>query len=362
MLQEAGFEVETMAFDNRHYNTGSLLCSPAHLLGRTVFKTHFLRGVEVLARAPKVRAVVRRNDIVYAFRFDMAWLGLAARLGLEKPLVVDIRDIGRRRLRGRMKRFVQLADKVATGKSDLLVLTSRHYLRYYHAFLNVETPALIVENKVPASFAKAVRREGIPASDGKPLECRPLRIGYFGLIGNAWSLRLLERLTSASDGFEAVIRGVPLPRIKEFDRYLERNPHIEYGGEYAYPDDLPDLYGSVDMVLVCYETQPPQCWARSNRYNESCLFQKPLIVRAGTADAEEVEKHQIGLVVEGDDIEDAVHAICAVTPGDLKVWKENMAALPQAVFAYTNESALLGDKIRSLAMGRGDSAHLACAP
>lgn len=340
-LQQAGFDVEEVAFKNSYYPPRT----PDHRiqsLGRLYSKAYWLRIPEIMTRVFRIRAAMRRNDIVYAFYLEMALAALMAGIGLAKPIVLEIHDIRRpqvaRGLKGRLARF---ADKLVTAACSLLVLTTRNYRAYYHGLLNVGTPVLTIENKVDASFAAAICKERVPPPTGKPLDDRPLRIGYFGLLKDEWSLRLLETLTTASDGFEVVLAGAVSPKIRAFDRFLERNPDIEYRGAYRCPEDLPGVYTNVDMVLACYPPVIPTCWAQSNRYYQACLFRKPVIVRAGTGDADEVNRHQIGLVIAEDDVEDAATAISGITGADWARWQSNMAALPPEVYAQTGEDVLL---------------------
>jgi len=159
------------------------------------------------------------------------------------------------------------------------------------------------------------------------------------VIRDPWSLQFLECLSlSSKEGFEIVLAGAVSPKVRGFDRFLARNPGIEYRGAYGYPDDVPELYGSVDMMLACYSPAIPYGWSRSCRYYESCLFQRPLIVRAGTGDADEVDRHQIGLVLSESRPDDAARELGAVTADDWVRWRTNMARLPRHVYSHNGEA------------------------
>lgn len=359
MLEQAGFQVEAVAFETRYYPGKTLDC-PVQSLGRLRFSRYYFRIPEITAHAPRIRAAIRRNDIVYIFHFDMFMAALPAAAGLGKTVVLEVHDINphqvARGLKGGLVRFI---DRFATKACQLLVLTSDGFYAYYRDCLNAGIPSLVIENKVGASFAAAVQKEGIPTLAGKPLDSRPLRIGYFGFLRDEWSMRLLEKLAaSAPDRFEIFIAGVPHHSLMSKDDFLQRvsqNPNLHYQGPYRHPDDLPGLYASVDAVLNCIPPYPPYSWSQMNRYYDACLFQKPLIVRAGTKDADEVARRQIGLVIAADDAGDAAAAICRAASADWERWRRNMAALPPQVYAYTDEDALkLGQAVRKAA---GMDAH-----
>ena len=54
---------------------------------------------------------------------------------------------------------------------------------------------------------------------------------------------------------------------------------MTFAGEYRSPQDLPAIYGGVDMVWSCYpeirEEDYNFKWGRPNRFYEGCYFKKP---------------------------------------------------------------------------------------
>ncbi len=342
MLQQAGFQVEAVAFENRHY-PGPLPDCPVESLGRFSFRSYYLRVPSILTRLRRIRAAIRRNDIIYCFYLEMGLAALMSGAGLGKPLFLEVHDIKRHQLaRGPKGRLVRLADKVINRACSLLTLTSAGYYAYYRDWLKLEPATVVIENKVDQSLGAAILAKGAPDSTGAPLEDRPLRIGYFGLLKDEWSMQVLESLAAtAPEQFEFVLAGTA-NRIANFPQRIARIPNMEYRGIYQNPDDLESLYGGVDMSLACYPPPPPHGWAQSNRYYEACLFRRPLIVRAGTQDAVEVERHGIGLVIADGDVDGAAAAICGITPADWRRWRANMEKLPLKVYAYTDEADLLG--------------------
>lgn len=345
MLDQAGFQVEAVAFETSYYPGKSPDC-PVQSLGRLRFRSHYFRIPEIITRVPKIRAAIRRNDMVYVFHLDMLMAVLPAVAGLGKPVILEIHDINPRQVAQGLKGWLgRLADRFVTEACQFLVLTSNGYYTHYRECLNVQIPSLVIENKLGASFSAAVRKNGVPALTGKPPDSRPLRIGYFGFLRDEWSMRVLEELTASAPGrFEVIIAGAPHHRMMSQDDFLRRmtrNQNLRYQGPYRHPDDLPGLYSSVDVVLDCIPPIHPFSWSRTNRYYDACLFQKPLIVRAGTEDANEVARRQIGLVVTEDTVEGAAAAICQVASADWERWHQNMAALPLQASAYTDDDVLL---------------------
>ncbi len=342
MLQQAGFQVEAVAFETR-YHSGRIPDCPIESLGLMPFRSYYLRALVILTRLHRIRAAVQRNDIIYAFYLEMALAALVSGARLAKPPILEVHDIKRHQVaRGPKGWLVRLVDRFIIRACSLLVLTSVGYHTYYRDWLKVEPANLVIENKVDASLAAAVLSNRIPDSTGSPLDDRPLRIGYFGVLNDEWSMQVLESLAAAvPERFEFVLAGTS-DYIINLPQRVARIPNMEHRGTYQNPDDLESLYSDVDMMLACYPPPPPHGWARSNRYYEACLFRRPLIVRAGTQDAVEVERRGIGLVIVGDDVDGATAAIRGITPADLRHWRGNMEKLPLEVYAYTDEADLLG--------------------
>lgn len=349
MLQEGGFQVEVVAFDTRYF-PGQLPNCPLASLGRLHFKPYFFRIAEVLLRLPRIRAAIRHSDIVYAFWLDMGLAAVLARAGLGKPVALEVHDVKRHQVAGGPKGWlVRRVDRFVTQACSLLVLTTTGYYPYYRNWLKVKTPDLVVENKLDGAFAAAIQAKGIPVATGEPPEARPLRIGYFGVLVDEWSIRVLEALTaSAPEKFQVVLAGTS-NQIANLTLRVAQNAHMEYQGPYRDPEDLENLYTGVDMVLACYAPTIPYGWSEATRFYKACLFRRPLIVRAGTGSAAAVNRYQIGLVVTEDDVGAAAAAIRGITLARWRRWRTNMAQVPREVYVHTDEADALSRALRETA-------------
>ena len=349
MLQRTGYQVEAMAF-RRDFSPGRLPNCPVATLGSIRNERYLRRIPTLIGSMRKLRPAIRRSQLVYAFNTDLALTALIAGLGLGKPIVLEVRDIREIQVaRGLKGRIVRSIDKFVVERCRLLIVSSSGYYRYFRDWLKTSTRSLVIENKVEPFRAVEGRGDESPAAEGVPFLDRPLRIGYFSRLRDQWSLDFLECLIGLSNGrFKVVVAGVP--KIHDFDRFLERTPGIEYRGQYRHPEDLPELYGNVDMILACYPAVIPHGWSQSTRYYESCFFRKPLIVRAGTRDAEEVERHQIGFIIGERRPEDAAKEVSAITADDWFRWRAHMAGLPPHVYLHTREADDLAAALKELCM------------
>lgn len=351
MLKRGGFAVEAAGFE-RHQHTGRRPQCPVDRLGAIPPRRYWSRIPRLLRAAPKVREAIRRNDVVFAFSPDLACLGLVAGAGLNRPMALEVADIYNVQVSGGWDGWaVRELEKYAVRRCGLISLTSEGYRAYYRDWLGADVPIIIMENKLDPEFVQSLNGSVRPAPEGEPLAERPLRIGWFGRLRDEWTLQVLDQLTRGAPGrFEAVLSGAPSPYIKkDLSRRVADNPGLEYRGAFRrYPEDLPELYGGVDMVMGCYPPEIPSGWAQHNRYYEACLFRRPLIARAGCYDADEVRRRGVGLVIDAARPADAAAAIASVSPTDIVRWRSNAAALPAQVYASIEEPDLLVEALSEL--------------
>lgn len=352
MIRSGGAAVEAAAFD-RDYHRGRLPDCQVTGLG-TISHGKYLRRIPRILRAVRpLSRQIARNDVVYAFGPDMALLSVLARGASRTPVVMEIGDLSRTQTRGGMVgHAVRAGERLLASRCSLVVTTTEAFMEnYYRRWLGVRTPGLVLENKIEARVAD---RTAVPArAPGRPLDGRPLRIGYFGLLRCGWSWRVLDALVRRHPGrFEVVMAGYPLDPRDIADRSAGRSD-FRYLGEYRSPTDLPALYGSVDVVWATYHPLAaddyPHWWARPNRFYESCLFSRPVITRDGTCDSVDVKRWGVGLCVREESVDDTVARLASLTAAEVEGWTDAMARMPRDVYVHGDDTHRLQSSIAALA-------------
>lgn len=353
MLKEAGFQVEGAAFE-RDYLVGRLPDCPIERLGEVVPRQYVRRLSKLVKSIRAIRRLIKRNSVVYAFGADMACLALVAGAGLGRPIVLETGDIREIQTRAGWKgAVVRFLDKHLLDKYSILVATAPAFIdEYYRQWLHVTVPALVIENKLERSFVESTDLTA-PPLEGTPLVDRPLKIGYFGGLRCAWSWGALEELAKAFPrDIEIIFAGHPFDPPDLPERAAEY-PNMQFLGRYDSPQDLPRLYGLIDMSWACYRPISPKDWnlrwARPNRFYESCLFKKPLIVRAGCSYSSVVEQYRIGKSLDATGAKEVVDSMAGIRPEDFQQWERNMASLPSNVYMYTSEGKDLRGAIGAVA-------------
>lgn len=350
MLKNAGFHVSAVAFQ-RDYHKGRLPDCEVTVLGVIAHRQYIRRAVIMFKSLFQMRALVKQADVVYASGLDMAFMALVASFGLRKSVVIEIGDVREMQVSSGLKGAVaRCLDRFVMNRCGLLVATAPDFIaEYYRKWLGVNTPALVIENKLEAEVVGALTI--LPLQDGL-LKSRPLRIGYFGLLRCEWSWKALLAIAENCPNIEILVAGhvlFPESILTDADRFA----NVRYVGEYKSPQGLPDLYNAVDLVWACY---PPIAeddwnlkWARPNRFYEACFFKRPLISRYGSSDARAVAQHQIGVVVEAFEPAEMVDVIAGISAEDVCAWHENMSNLDNSIYMYTDEQAKLERALTLLA-------------
>lgn len=352
MLKQTGFEAEAVAF-KRDYHKGRLPDCPVELLGKISQGRYLERLLKLIMIIPILRRAIQRNDLVYVFGLDMALAAKLAGVGLPQSIILEVGDIRELQVaRGLKGKIVRKLDQYVSNASQLIVATASGFVDvYYRDWLNVQTPAIVLENKLEPSNGEDFHIKVPALSEDDPFVDRPLRIGYFGLLRCDWSWRVLETLAkNRPDNIEIVVAGYPIKPADLIER-AGRLANIEYRGEFKSPEDLSDLYYGVDIVWGCYPKPRPDDWnwrwARTNRFYESCFFQTPIIALAGSGDASEVKLLGIGMTVECHEIDEVVNMLSEISLADLELWKDNMLQLPRNVYELGTEEQELSQAIRN---------------
>lgn len=344
MLQQMGFEVEAVAFE-RDYHKGRMPDCKVEYLCKIDHGKYLKRFFAMVAALPSTRRAIKRNDIIYASGADMAFMALIAGFGLGKAVVLEVGDIRELQVSSGLKgRIVRKIDKHFVNACSLLVVTTPAFVDiYYRQWLNSSVPAMVIENKLePAMAGKTISKDTTKPLKGMPLVDRPLRIGYFGLLRCDWSWQVLETLSTVArpNDVEIVVAGYPM-KPADLPERTKKLSNVKFLGEFRSPRDLAALYSKVDLVWGCYPYPKSGDWnwrwARTNRFYESCFFQKPIICLAKSGDANEVKRYNIGLTIKDQDVQKVVDTLCSIKHYDLESWKKNMSKLPKKIYVYTTE-------------------------
>ena len=339
VLKEGGATCEVFSFDRNYFASGATDYT-FNSLGRFHHGKYLDRPPKLLRAVPNIGGFLQDDDIIYCMGLDLAVLGVFSVWFSRKPckIVYECADIVSR-LYGpsRTSRSLRALERWVLDKCDCVVVTSPQYVSEYFVKEQRQLTErfFLIENKV-ADFMPTPMP--LSTSGGH----KPLHLGYFGLLRDpmAWQI-MLAWAQSEPERLRLDVHGHPFG-IAGIEQDIAAHANIAFGGEYIYPDDLPALYGGVDLVWVTYPKSGKADdirwqWPRTNRFYEACYFGKPMIGQSGSADGDLIEKLDIGLTIDTGQPEAALSRLLAIRPDDLARWTANLLALPPETYLYTDE-------------------------
>lgn len=349
---EAGAEVD--AFTMRR---GPPMAAPWRNvdLGETRDAAFSQRLGALAAARPVLRAhrnTLRAGEVFYARNLDMLALAHWARRmsGSRARLVYECLDVHRFLARGDA---VGLSLRAIEGRLlrdvALIVVSSPAFLReYFDKRHTYRPPARIVENRLPSGFEYGARPVGGPAASTK------LRIGWFGNLRCARSLALLLDLADRfPERIELSLRGVPAQAaVADFDARVRGRANVNFGGRYAWPRDLAQIYRGVDVVWAgdFHDPDANSKWLLPNRIYEGGYYGVPPFAPADSETGRWIEAHNFGFTLPEPLEETMPQFVRSFDKVALEAARDRLLRAPDSTFLQPRDE--IADVIEAALTGR----------
>lgn len=340
LLNAEGINCSVLAYERNHY-PGKPLPIGFISLGTIKHGAYIHRLLKFFHSLKLVRKKLRLVHYIYAFGLDMAILGWIASRCINQTIQIvyevgDIREIFLGS--GLVSKVARRIDRFISNQSKIIVVTSSAFAKeYFIKRLKISSVRMFeIENKldksiIPESSISAHRQDN-----------KKLIIGYYGVIRCQRSWAILKEIIQKSNGKITLdVHGVPI-NIPTFAEDCAKIENINYHGSYVSPDDLQNMYNSIDLVwIVGLHGKDNHLWAKRCRFYEAGLFKKPMIGQIGTMDGKIIEKYGLGPVFDFKDIEEVINGIISIKFQQLDQWIKNINRMPKNSFIYTDEHAEL---------------------
>jgi succinoglycan biosynthesis protein ExoL len=285
------------------------------------------------------RETLRGADIFYARNLDMLALARWAKgmSGSPARLVYECLDVHRFLAReDALGASFRAAEGALIRDVALVVVSSQAFVReYFDKRHPGRVRSILVENRLPPGFDYGPRPSAVARQD------RKLRIGWFGNLRCERSLSLLLDLAARfPDKLEITMRGAPaLAAIPDFDARVSGQGNVRFGGRYAWPQDLAEIYRDVDVVWAgdFHDAGANSKWLLPNRLYEGGYYGAPPIAPADSETGRWVEAQGFGYTL-GEPLEETLPAfVRGLDAQKVMQARERLLAAPTSVFVQPKD-------------------------
>ena len=280
----------------------------------------------------------RKQDVVfYYFFFNIAF---AARLQCRRHFIYEESDIPYLSIGNEwIRKSLGWVDKRITHKSLLTVMTSEGFIDYH---FGKERPdnIVVVPNRVNPGLMN------LPYSMKKQHDLKHLSIAFVGGFRYLSVLNFAEVIGESFPQHEFHVFGNIISNGDNLRLLCEKFSNIHFHGKFKNPEDLPTIYGSIDLVLASYDiTSINAQYAEPNKMYESIFFRVPIIVSEGTFLSRKVESLGIGYAIKVLDKDEIRRFVSGLTKESYESKIRNLNSIPReeainvnpSLFKYLNE-------------------------
>ena len=286
-----GFDVQVYAYSRleEQYTNESFSIS---IIGKLDNSMSYSRRFPILFHSIKnvLKKCCKNDSLYYLFGLDIA---LVFRLlSRKRRFVYEESDLVHTYVNNPfLRKTLEFIDKRIIKASYKTVFTSEGFATY-HFGENRPGNTVIIPNKLNPTILN------LNYSRPKKIGSGVIRIGFVGKPRFKSVVNFAKVLSEFPDKYEFHIFGGPI--IEEVDgfRKLEESKNYYYHGPFKNPDDLPEIYSSIDLVLSTYDIEFENVrYAEPNKIYEAMFFNTPIIVSNNTFLSQKVERLGIGFSV-----------------------------------------------------------------
>lgn len=188
--------------------------------------------------------------------------------------------------------------KLINERVDSIIIASPFFEEYYKSKLFIDREYLVINN-MPSEKITSSQRVYIPIEHNKEKLKDKIIISFIGRVRYKEILLNLLNAIQSKNNIILLIAGDG-PDLNDIKKYINDNDMIDkviVTGSFE-ESDLTNIYSYTDFVWAAYPNKDTNVYyAISNKYFESIVFKKPIIVSQGTKLGEYVSENNTGMIV-----------------------------------------------------------------
>lgn len=316
---DRGYEVEAYGFDRGVEVKKKPASCEITVIGSIDSSTSYIKRLGTIKRGVKSVIVKHKNDQVIYYIFGLDNVMFYIIHSKRQPFIYEESDLVHTYMSSKvMRNLFEWIDKKSIRRALLSVFTSEGFIKY-HFGNSVPDNAFVIANRLPLS----VRKLEVFKKDVTDMS--HLSIGFVGFIRFKsifnFAKVYCERFPEMEFHFFGTSNNEPDRVMFE---PLKRYKNCFFHGVFSHPDELPNVYSQIDLVLSTYDVENENVrYAEPNKIYEAIYFETPIVVSSGTYLAEKVKRLGIGYDINAMDENEIVEFVNGLTTESLQEKIEN---------------------------------------
>ena len=257
----------------------------------------YVKGLKDLFRREK------NKDVIWYYQgIDVALF--ATQLNPNKNYIYEECDLAHTYVGNKWVRsLLEKIDQCIIRKSMKTVVTSEGFIQYHYKSIDKWPKNIVlVPNKLSSDVLHLTK---LKASAFNPSH---IRFAFVGALRYPALLSIADIISREFPCHEFHFYGYIFPTISE--EMLPKRNNVFYHGAYKSPDDLPQIYADIDVIISTYDTKRINVmYAEPNKLYESIYFERPIVVSTGTFLADKVRRLGIGYDVDSYKTSDVIRLV-----------------------------------------------------
>jgi len=292
-----GYNVEVCGFD-REGDNRALPSFKHKIIGHISRTTSYFKRLLMMKNAIKVELAKHDGEVVYyIFSLDVAIAFLLAG-GVRRGYMYEVSDLMELEVGNRVVSIVLTwINKFIIKHSIETVITSTGFEDFLFPNQKLNNIS-IVANKLNKKILD------LPKPQNRIFDINNITIGFTGAIRNVAIYNFIEVVGESFPNISLKFHGIftdDKVYSTKIQNAIAKYDNVSYHGPFKNPNDFPEIYSNIDMVLCLYTAKGNDKVLEPNKLYEAIYFEKPIIVSKNTFTGAYVEERHIGYTVNGED-------------------------------------------------------------
>ena len=317
-----GYDVHVYGY-NRTGGKTDPLSYDTTLLGTISMNSSYYDRLKMMRST--IRDVVKKEGtdcLYYLFNYDVALAFLT--VNRKSKYIYEISDLMELMVGNLfVKKALISINKWMMRGAKLNVFTSEGFLDYYYKKTDDRSRTIVLPNKLNKKCLS------MPFPNQRDFDEHNIKFSFTGAIRSEALYKFIKTIGEYGK-HEMHLYGVYTDdkvfasKIKDL---VEKYSNVFYHGKFLNPDDFPNIYANVDVVVSLYTASDNDKYLEPNKLFEALFFRKPIIVADKTFLGNKVTKLNAGFIIDVNDDESYRRVIADITNISYNLKRESIEKL-----------------------------------